>query len=94
MIPPEKRFWSFFWATLAVAAVVLVGFQVYYANLKPSPYDLRVLGQTAWLPDTDAALHLRVLRHDSGPERGVPVTVELTGRPGSAGGRRVPRWWH
>ena len=73
---------------LAVAAVVLAGFHVYYSNLKPSPYDLRVLGQTAWLPGTDAALHLRVLRHDGGPEHGVPVTVELTSQ-GSAANRRV-----
>ncbi len=89
MILLGKRLWLFFWATLAVAALVLAGFNVYYVNLKPSPYDLRVLGQAAWLPDTDASLHLRVLRHDSGRERGVPVTVELTDPPGSAGGRRV-----
>ena len=88
MIPLRKRLWSFFWLTLAVAAVVLAGFHVYYTTLKPSPYDLRVLGQSAWLPGTDAALHLRVLRHDGGPERGVPVTVELTGQ-GPAAGRRV-----
>ena len=88
MTPLRKWSWSFFWTMLVAAAVILAGFQAYYTNLKPSPHDLRVLGQAAWLPDTDAALHLRVLRHDGGPERGVPVTVELTGQ-GSAGGRRV-----
>jgi hypothetical protein len=88
--PPRvgSRVFAFFWLTLAVAGMVLAGFHVYYANLKPSPYDLRVLGQSAWLPGTDAALHLRVLRHDGGPERGVPVTVGLTSQ-GSPADRRV-----
>src|SRR6516162_8197932 len=81
-----RRLFSYFWSTLAVAAVVLAGFHLHYATLEPSPYDLRVLGQAAWLPDTDAAIHLRVLRHGGGLERDVPVTVELTG-PG--GDRRV-----
>ncbi len=81
-----SRVFSGFWLTLAAAAVVLAGFHLYYAALEPSPFDLRVLGQTAWLPDTDAAIHLRVLRHGSGPERDVPVVVELSGRGGD---RRV-----
>src|SRR5438094_720311 len=59
-----SRVFSFFWLTLAVAAVALAGFHVYYTTLKPSPYDLRVLGQSEWLPGTDAAIHLRVLWHD------------------------------
>ncbi|MGP0062849.1 MAG: MG2 domain-containing protein, partial [Isosphaeraceae bacterium] len=84
----EGRALAFFWLTLLVIAVVLAGFHVYYKSLRPSPYDLRVLGQAAWMPDTDAALHLRVLRHDGGPEPGVPVTVELMGQ-GSGGDRRV-----
>ncbi len=88
MIPLRKRLWPFFWLTLAAFAVVLAGFHAYYANLKPSPYDLRVLGQTEWLPDTEAALHVRVLRHDGGAERGVPVTVELASQAPAAD-RRV-----
>src|SRR5438128_732570 len=88
--PPSAvgRVFSFFWLTLLVAVVVLAGFHVYYATIEPSPYDLRILGQTEWLPGTDAAIHLRVLRHDGGPERDVPVTVALTGQ-GQAAGRRV-----
>ena len=61
MIPLSKRPWPFFWLTLAVAAVVLAGFHGYYVNLKPSPYDLRLLAQSTWLSGTDAALHLRML---------------------------------
>ena len=85
-----RRVFAFFWLTLAVAAMVLAGFHVHYALLEPSPYDLRVLGQTEWLPDTEAAIHLRVSRHDGGSERGVPVTVELAGSgrgPSRATGR-------
>jgi hypothetical protein len=83
-----SRLWWFFWMTLALTAVVLTGFQVHYMTLKPSPYDLRVLGQTEWMPDTDASIHLRLLRHDGKLEQGVPVTVELTA-PSPAEGRRV-----
>ena len=44
-----RRFWQSFWMTWAAAAVVLAGVFVYYATLEPSPYDLRVLGQSSWL---------------------------------------------
>ena len=30
---------------LAASLLLLSGFHIYYANLKPSPYDLRILGQ-------------------------------------------------
>ena len=70
---------------LAAAAVVLAGIDFYCQTLKPTPYDLRVLGQTAWLPGSNAALHLRVLRHDGEPERGVPVACRV-GRPSHARG--------
>jgi alpha-2-macroglobulin-like protein len=83
-----SRLSSFFWMILAMTAVVLAGIHVHYMTLKPSPYDLRVLGQTEWLPDTDASIHLRLLRHDGRLEQGVPVTVELTDQRPTAG-RRV-----
>jgi hypothetical protein len=78
---------TFFWLTLAMAAIVLAGIQLHYKTLTPSPYDLRVLGQTEWLPDTDASIHLRILRHDGKEEQGVPVTVELMDQSPSAGHR-------
>ncbi len=83
-----RRFWRSFWMTWAAAAVVLGGVSVYYSTLKPTPYDLRVLGQSSWLPGSDAALHLRVLRHDGGAEPDVPVTVELA-RQGAGDNPRV-----
>jgi len=84
---PRSQVFTFFWLTLATAAVVLAGFHLHYAGLKPTPLDLKVLGQTEWLPGTEAALHLRVLQHGGGSAlQGVPITVELSG---SAPGQKV-----
>ncbi len=82
-----RRFWRSFWMTWAAAVVVLGGVSLYYATITPTPYDLRVLGQSSWLPGSDAALHLRVLRHDGGAEPDVPVTVELAGPTRRGAGR-------
>jgi hypothetical protein len=79
-----RRFWQAFWMSWAASAAILAGIYVYYSTLKPSPYDLRVLGQSSWLTGSDAALHLRVLRRDGRMEPGAPVAVELAGA-----GRRV-----
>jgi uncharacterized protein YfaS (alpha-2-macroglobulin family) len=65
---------------LATAASVLIigGFHLYYRQLQPSPYDLRLLGQQDLLADSNAALRVAVLRRDSGrPLAGVPVRVAL-----------------
>jgi hypothetical protein len=80
--------WSFFWLTLIAVAVVLTVCHVHFKTLTPSPYDLRVLGQTEWLSGTQAAIHLQVARHDGRQEPGIPVSVELTD-PNPAAGRRV-----
>ncbi len=82
------QFSMFYWPTLALAAALLAVLSIHYTALEPSPFDLRVLGQSEWMPGTDAAIHLQVLRHDHKPERGVPVTVELTDQSPGAG-RRV-----
>ena len=94
---PGSQIFVFLGLTVAVAGVILAGFHVHFATLKPSPYDLRILGQTEWLPDTEAALHLRLLGQDGGgdngsaggsgrPLRGVPITMELSG---AAPGQRL-----
>lgn len=70
-----------------VAATVLVlgGLHLYYSNLKPTPYDLIVLGQRDLLASTNAALRVRLLdRRNDKPLAGVPVTVELRGPAGVA----------
>ncbi len=83
-----RRFWRAFWMTWAAAAAIVTGIFFYYSTLEPSPYDLRVLGQSSWLTGSDAAVHLRVLRRDGRPEPGVPVAVELAGA-GPGDGHRV-----
>ena len=67
-----------FWSATAAAALLLIAANIYYANLRPNPLDLRVLGQTAWSPGSRAALFVRLENVDTGSAvSGVPVNVEL-----------------
>ncbi len=68
--------------SLAAASIAIVGtLHLYYVNLKPSPLDLQVLGQSEWLADTAASLRVRLVdRSDSRALTGVPVRIELVGR--------------
>ena len=62
----------------AAAAVVIAGLHIHYSTMSPSPYDLKVLGQTELLAGSDASLRVLVVRHqDQSPVPGVPVDVEL-----------------
>ena len=62
----------------AAALLILGGMHLYYLNLSPSPYDLRVLGQTELLSGAEGSLRVVMLRHnDQSPVAGVPVEVEL-----------------
>ena len=63
---------------VAAAVLAIACMHVYYVNLSPSPYDLRVLGQTELLAASDASVRVLVLNHDTGePIEGVPVRIEL-----------------
>ena len=65
------------WAAAASIAVV-GGLHLYYASLSPSPYDLRVFGQTELLADSQAALRVQLFdRSRQAGVEGVPVRVEL-----------------
>ncbi len=61
------------------ASVAIVGvLHVYYLTLAPSPYDLRVFGQTALLANSDASLRVQLFDRDR--EQGVsgaPVAIGL-----------------
>lgn len=82
-IGPGGWFFRIFWAAAAMAGLTLVAAFYYVGTLEPTPYDLRVLGQSEWIPGSEAALHLRVVRLEGkGGVPGVPVTVGLNG-PGS-----------
>ncbi len=64
---------------VAAAAVLLIAAcHLYFYTLKPSPYDVRVLGQNSLLSGTPAALRVAVFNERTGKEmRGVPVTLVL-----------------
>ena len=67
------------------AALALLASKAYFTSLVPTPHDLRVLGQGQWLPDSEAAVHVRLVDHvTAAPVPGVPVVVELVGRVGPA----------
>jgi hypothetical protein len=62
------------------AALALFLMDRHYASLAPSPWNLEVLGQVRWLPDSDASLRVRLTRRDTGTAvSGVPVTIRLEG---------------
>ena len=72
---------SSFLGVSAVAALVLLAFNVYFSNLQPSPYNLVVLGQTAWIPDSTASLCVRVFDHDTMDALSdVPVQLAVEGK--------------
>ncbi len=68
-------------ATAAGVALLLLGLHLYLQNLSPSPYDLRLLGQTRLQPGTPASLRVRLTDRTKGSALvGVPVEVALRDR--------------
>ncbi len=77
------RFRQWYTRLVVVAAVVAVmvcgGFHVYFYNVYPTPYDLRIVGQTDWGIGSDASLRVNVFSEEGGPLKGnVPVKLWLT----------------
>jgi hypothetical protein len=76
-------------AAFATAAAVLVSFHLHFANLSPSPIDLKVLGQTQLLAGSLASLRVQVIqRVPNSPDsslryQGVPVEIALAPKDGS-----------
>src|SRR5262249_23357267 len=65
---------------LAAAALLIGMLHLYYLHLTPTPYDLRILGQSRLLAGSVASLRIRLIDKPSGkPMEGVPVEVELRG---------------
>ncbi|MFI5379009.1 MAG: MG2 domain-containing protein [Tepidisphaerales bacterium] len=74
----RKIAWRSF-AGAMVAAVLIIGMcHLYYLNLSPTPYDLRVVAQSEMLSDTEASLRA-VLVRDAGatPVAGAKVNIDL-----------------
>jgi hypothetical protein len=80
----RESWWTPKRAGLSVAAAVLVlmgGLHLYYLTLSPSPFELKVLGQTEQLAGTEGSLRVLLVRHDNQkPVPGAPVNVELAGK--------------
>ena len=72
-------------AALAACALCILGVQIYYSLLAPSPYDLVVLGQHNLLAAANSSLRVRLMdRVANTALSGVPVVVELKGNGRSA----------
>jgi type II secretory pathway pseudopilin PulG len=69
------------WSLAAAAALVLACIHLYFATLTPSPYDVRILGQTELMPDSNASIRVAVFNRNSDrPVEGVPVDLKLVGK--------------
>ncbi len=66
------------WAAAAVFLVMFAGLHVYYLTLSPSPYDLKILGQSELIAQSGASLRVLLVDHDSGrPIADAPVEIDL-----------------
>jgi hypothetical protein len=76
-------------AAFSAAAAVLVAVHLHFANLSPTPMDLKVLGQTQLLAGSLASLRVQVIRHfpespgSSTRSQGVPVEIALAPKDGT-----------
>src|SRR5262249_44222300 len=76
----KRVFWAVLPAT-AAAALIIGAFHLYYLNLKPTPYDLQVLGQRQLLADSIASLRVRLIARNTGAAlAGVPVRIRFRGK--------------
>jgi hypothetical protein len=78
----STRNWQIFSRTLlavtAAAVLIIGGLNLYYYNLAPSPYDVRLLGQENLLSGSLASLHVAVFDRNTGKlVPGTPVELAL-----------------
>lgn len=77
-MPSQGRFYTAAGATAACLLLTILSLHVYYATLRPSPYDMKILGQTDLLSGAESSL--RVVLLDSRTDAAladVPVTIEI-----------------
>lgn len=70
---------SLIWVT-AASILVIAGFNWYYYQLKPTPYDIYVVGQTGWMAGSPAAFQVLVRDRETGKRIDVPVRLSLLDR--------------
>jgi hypothetical protein len=76
----RRRFLAASLPALAASALFIGILHLYYANLKPTPYDLRILGQNRLRSGSMASIRVRLVdRSKNAPMSGVPVDLELRG---------------
>ncbi len=75
--PRPFRAWLL--GTFALVGAVLLALTIRAENLGPTPYDLRVLGQSELRPGTDASLRVLLVNRPNQrrPVANVPVSIEL-----------------
>lgn len=74
----RRRFFSIYFCSAALAGVFLAAAHAHYQGLEPSRFDLKLVGQDQWLPDSVAALQVGVSDRKTGREMvGVPVSLSL-----------------
>ena len=76
----RARTMKWLFGSFAVVGAVLLALTVYAQNLGPTPYDLRVLGQTELRPGTEASLRVLLVNRPNQrrPIANVPVSIELS----------------
>ena len=73
------------WSAIAASVLLAAGFHLYSATRTPSPYDLRILGQTEWMAESQASL--RVVLWDRQRDAAVenaPVQIDLAAKDSDA----------
>ncbi len=74
----SKIAWRSFAGAMAAAVLIIGVCHLYFLNLSPTPYDLRVVAQSEMLSDTETSLRA-VLVRDAGttPVAGAKVSIDL-----------------
>lgn len=65
-------------AAIAAAVLIIASIHIYFAALSPTPYDLRILGQSELVAGTHGSIRIRLANHSTGEVVvGAPVDIEL-----------------
>ncbi|HTN73736.1 MAG TPA: MG2 domain-containing protein, partial [Pirellulaceae bacterium] len=65
-------------AIAALAMIAIAGANLYYYQLRPSPYSVRLIGQAQWLSGTQTSLRLAVMNEQSEQALAdIPLSVSL-----------------
>jgi hypothetical protein len=84
----QARFRRVLLPAMAAAVIGIAVLQFYFSNLRASPSDLKILGQSELLAGSHGSLRVHLVNHDTGdPLADIPVDVELLDKPAA---RTIP----